>query len=211
MLKIGLTGGIASGKSTVSHLFAQRGITVIDADQIARALVQVDAPCYLEIIKAFGSTFLQADRQLDRAKLRQLIFSDSLAKRQLEAILHPPIRQQLITQSDHAQSPYCLLVVPLLIETKMTHRVDRTLVIDLSKQNQLQRLCEREGMSLTLAESIINQQASKAQRLAMASDVIINDSNIQHLKDRVLQLHEKYLRLANSTSDGCQPVHCHGE
>jgi len=200
MLKIGLTGGIASGKSTVCQAFAQRGITIIDADQIARTLVEVDEPCYVEVINTFGKNFLLPDRQLDRAKLRQLIFSDVEAKHQLEAILHPPIRQQLIEQSDLATSPYCLLAIPLLIEANMSNCVDRILVTELSRKIQLQRLRERDGISLALAANMINQQANHHQRLALAADVILNDSNIEHLEKRVSQLHKKYLSLVNSPS-----------
>lgn len=211
MLKIGLTGGVASGKSTVCRLFSQRGVTIIDADDIARELVEIDQPCYLNIVNAFGPAFLLKNRQLDRAKLRHFIFSDLAAKQQLEMILHPPIRQQLIERSQVVQSPYCILAIPLLIEANMTDCVDRILVIDTTKQNQLDRLCKRDHISLALANNMISQQSSHQQRLALADDVIANDSTIQHLEKVVSQHHEKYLNLANSSSNGCQSADCHGE
>jgi dephospho-CoA kinase len=211
MIKIGLTGGVASGKSTVCRLFSQRGVTILDADDIARELVEIDQPCYLNIVNAFGPAFLLKNRQLDRAKLRHFIFSDLAAKQQLEMILHPPIRQQLIERSQVVQSPYCILAIPLLIEANMTDCVDHILVIDTTKQNQLDRLCKRDHISLALANNMISQQSSHQQRLALADDVIANDSTIQHLEKVVSQHHEKYLNLANSSSNGCQSVDCHGE
>ena len=117
MLKIGLTGGAASGKSTACTVFSQLGIAVIDADEIARDLVEIGKPCYLNIIDIFGTEFLSKNQQLDRSKLRQLIFSDHVAKLKLEAILHPSIRQVLIERSQKVKSAYCILAVPLLIET----------------------------------------------------------------------------------------------
>lgn len=211
MLKIGLTGGVASGKSTVCQLFSRLGITIIDADQIARELVQIGKPCYTSIVNAFSPEFLLANQQLDRAKLRQFIFSDPDAKQQLEAILHPPIHQQLLERSQTAQSPYCLLAIPLLIEADMTDCVDRILVIDITKQNQLNRLCQRDHIAQALAENMISQQSNRQQRLTIASDIISNNSDIQHLENAVSQLHEKYIGLAKSSPDGCQPVDCHGE
>ena len=204
MFKIGLTGGIASGKSTACRLFSQLGITIIDADNIARELVEIDRPCYLEIINAFGPGFLLNNRQLDRAKLRHFIFSDLAAKQQLEAILHPPIRQQLVERSQLVQSPYCILAVPLLIEAKMTDCVDHILVIKTTQQSQLARLCQRDQVSLALANNMVSQQSKHQQNLALADDVIPNDSTIQSLEKAVFQHHEKYLKLANSSSNGCQ-------
>jgi dephospho-CoA kinase len=204
MFKIGLTGGIASGKSTACRLFSQLGITIIDADDIARELVEIDRPCYLDIINAFGPTFILNNRQLDRAKLRHFIFSDLAAKQQLEAILHPPIRQQLVERSQVVQSPYCILAVPLLIEAKMTDCVDRILVIDTTPKNQLDRLCQRDHIPLTLANNMVSQQSKHQQRLALADDVISNDSTIQNLEKSVYQHHEKYLSLVNLSSNGCQ-------
>ena len=196
MLKIGLTGGVACGKSTVCNIFSQLGITVIDADEIARELVEIGKPCYLDIINTFGSAFLSKDQQLDRTKLRQLIFSDHVAKLKLETILHPSIRLELIERSDKVESAYCILAVPLLIETNMDIAVDRILVIDITEKNQLGRLCKRDHLAPTLANNMIHQQSNRSQRLAMADDVITNNTGVQKLENSIKLLHETYLKIA---------------
>ena len=197
MLKIGLTGGIASGKSTVCNIFSQLGVAVIDADEIAHELVEVGKPCYLDIINTFGTAFLSKDQQLDRAKLRQLIFSDHVAKLELETILHPSIRRELLELSNKAVSAYCILAVPLLIETNMDTAVDRILVIDITEKNQLERLCKRDHLAPTLANNMIHQQSTRSQRLAMADDVITNNTGVQMLENSIKLLHETYLKIAN--------------
>ena len=204
MLKIGLTGGAASGKSTACEVFSQLGIAVIDADDIARELVEIGKPCYLNIINTFGTGFLSKNQQLDRAKLRQLIFSDHVAKLQLEAILQPTICRELIERSKKAQSAYCILAVPLLIETNMNAAVDRILVIDITEKNQLVRLCKRDHLPPTLANNMIHQQANRSQRLAMADDVISNNTGIQKLESSIRLLHKTYLEIADSLLDSCQ-------
>jgi|TARA_B110000259_G_C13990023_1_gene392075 dephospho-CoA kinase len=204
MLKIGLTGGAASGKSTACEVFSQLGIAVIDADDIARELVEIGKPCYLNIINTFGTGFLSKNQQLDRAKLRQLIFSDHVAKLQLEAILQPTICRELIERSKKAQSAYCILAVPLLIETNMNAAVDRILVIDITEKNQLVRLCKRDHLPPTLANNMIHQQANRSQRLAMADDVISNNTGIQKLESSIRLIHKTYLEIANSLLDSCQ-------
>ena len=204
MLKIGLTGGAASGKSTACEVFSQLGIAVIDADDIARELVEIGKPCYLNIINTFGTGFLSKNQQLDRAKLRQLIFSDHVAKLQLEAILQPTICRELIERSKKAQSAYCILAVPLLIETNMNTAVDRILVIDITEKNQLVRLCKRDHLPPTLANNMIHQQANRSQRLAMADDVISNNTGIQKLESSIRLIHKTYLEIANSLLDSCQ-------
>jgi len=196
MLKIGLTGGVACGKSTVCNIFSQLGIIIIDADEIARELVEIGKPCYLDIINTFGSAFLSKDQQLDRTKLRQLIFSDHVAKLKLEKILHPSIRLELIERSDKVESAYCILAVPLLIETNMDIAVDRILVIDITEKNQLDRLCKREHLAPTFASNMIHQQSNRSQRLAMADDVITNNTSIQKLENSIKLLHETYLKIA---------------
>jgi dephospho-CoA kinase len=204
MLKIGLTGGVASGKSTACTVFSQLGIAVIDADEIARDLVEIGKPCYLNIIDIFGTEFLSKNQQLDRSKLRQLIFSDHVAKQKLEAILHPSIRQELIERSQKVKSAYCILAVPLLIETNMNAAVDRILVIDITEKNQLVRLCKRDHLPPTLANNMIHQQANRSQRLAMADDVISNNTGIQKLESSIRLIHKTYLEIANSLLDSCQ-------
>ena len=197
MLKIGLTGGLASGKSAACKIFSQLGIPVIDADEIARELVEIGKPCYLNIIDTFGTKFLLKNQQPDRAKLRQFIFSDHVAKLKIEAILHPTICRELIERSQRVQSVYCILAVPLLIETHMDAAVDRILVIDITEKNQLVRLCKRDHLAPTLASNMIHQQSSRSQRLAMADDVISNNTSIQKLENSIRLLHETYLEIAD--------------
>tara|TARA_B110000285_G_scaffold172373_1_gene193081 strand:- start:133 stop:726 length:594 start_codon:yes stop_codon:yes gene_type:complete len=197
MLKIGLTGGVASGKSTACTVFSQLGIAVIDADEIARELVEIGKPCYLNIIDIFGTEFLSKNQQLDRSKLRQLIFSDHVAKQKLEAILHPSIRQELIERSQKVKSAYCILAVPLLIETNMDAAIDRILMIDITEKNQLARLCKRDHLAPKLANCMIHQQSSRLQLLAMADDVISNNTGIQKLENSIRLLHETYLEIAD--------------
>lgn len=197
MLKIGLTGGVASGKSTACTVFSQLGIAVIDADEIARELVEIGKPCYLNIIDIFGTEFLSKNQQLDRSKLRQLIFSDHVAKLKLEAILHPSIRQVLIERSQKVKSAYCILAVPLLIETNMDATIDRILMIDITEKNQLARLCKRDHLAPSLANNMIHQQSSRLQLLAMADDVISNNTGIQKLENSIRLLHETYLEIAD--------------
>ncbi len=196
MLKIGLTGGIASGKSTVCTLFQHRSIPIIDADQIARQLVEPDKKAYQQIIDTFGLGMIQENRELNRHKLRDLIFSDITAKQQLEAILHPKIRKQLIRQGNEQQTPYCIFVIPLLIESKMNDLVDRILVIDIKPDLQLKRLQQRDGISPYQAQSIINAQCSRDQRLAHADDSIENNGTATSISIQVDKLHLKYLNLA---------------
>lgn len=196
MFKIGLTGGIASGKSTVCQLFAQHGIPIIDADIIAKQLVEPKQAAYNEIIQTFGEHSCLENGQLNRHYLRQLIFSDSKAKQQLETILHPRIRQQLFQQSNAKDSPYCILAIPLLIEANMTPLVDRVLVIDIDLASQLHRLCERDNVSTDEARLIINSQVSREQRLSYADDIILNNDTPEQLTKQVNNLHEKYLSLA---------------
>jgi len=211
MLKIGLTGGIASGKSTVCRLFSQHDIPIIDADVIARQLVGPQQEAYNEIIRTFGHDICLPNGELDRQYLRQLVFSDDKAKQQLEIILHPRISLQLIQQSNALNTPYCILAIPLLIEADMTELVDRILVIDIDLSLQLTRLCERDNMTIDDAQLIINSQKNRQQRLACADDVISNNNALKHLKKRVDNLHKKYLSLANNSSSSCQHNDSHGQ
>jgi dephospho-CoA kinase len=204
MLKVGLTGGIASGKSTVSQLFSTLGIDIIDADLIAHQLVEPGQDCLDKITQTFGENFLLNNGELDRHQVRQLIFSDPEAKQQLEAILHPKIRQQLIIQSDNSSSPYCILSVPLLIEAKMTSLVNRILVIEIGPDEQLKRLCQRDNISDSQAIDIVEAQSSSQQRTSMADDIIINNNSLEKLNVVVGSLHKKYLDLAKTISIGCQ-------
>ena len=196
MLKIGLTGGIASGKTTVCQLFKQFDITIVDADILARELVEIKQPALIEIIERFGSTLLHADGSLNRAELRTLIFSDPQAKQDLEAILHPRIHQQLQIQSEQAQSDYCILAIPLLIEANFQHSIDRLLLIDIEVEQQLKRLCLRDSLVESEAMKIINNQCNRQQRLDVADDIIFNNQSIIHLNKAVEELDQKYRILA---------------
>ena len=211
MFKVGLTGGIASGKSTVSQIFSDLGISIIDADLIARQLVVPEQDCYLEIINTFGNKILQADGCLDRPKMRQLIFSDPVAKLKLEQILHPEIRQQLIIQSNAANSAYCILSIPLLFEANMQDLVNHILLIDIEPNLQIQRLCQRDTISPEQAGAIINSQSDRASRISLSNDIITNDGPAELLLQSVKKYHQQYLRLAKESASSCQHSNSHGQ
>lgn len=195
-LVIGLTGGIGSGKSTVAGHFSEAGAPIIDADEIAHALVAPGAPGLAAIIAAFGHGFLQEDGRLDRVKLRQLVFSDPPRRRQLEATLHPLIRRRINKLIGEIRAPYCIVVIPLLLETGQTDLVDRILVIDAPPQTQLHRVVARDNLAADEIRAIMDAQTGRAARLAAADDVICNDGTREELAVRVRTLHEKYLEMA---------------
>ncbi len=196
MLKIGLTGGIASGKTTVSHLFAQHGVPIIDADLLARELVRLGSPALTEIIAQFGSVILSIDGTLNRPTLRYLIFNEPQAKQQLENILYPKIRMLLQQRSRALFTPYCILVIPLLIEAKMTDLVDQVLVIETDIANQRQRLQQRDNIDAPLIESMIKSQLNSQQRHKFADNIIENNGNSTQLRNTVNTLHQYYLKQA---------------
>ncbi len=200
MFRVGLTGGIASGKTTVCRYFTELGIDVFDADDIARELVQIDTLCYQQIVGQFGSSFLLSDRSLDRPQLRALIFSDAQAKQSLEAILHPVIHAELVAKSALSQSAYCILAIPLLAESKIVYPLNHVLVIKTSPELQLQRLCKRDGFSTETAQAMINQQSSSADKAAIANDIIHNNLGLDTLKDQACRLHQHYLQLAKQAA-----------
>jgi dephospho-CoA kinase len=195
-LIVGLTGGIGSGKSTVSEIFRQLGIPVIDADVIARTLVEPGQPALGEILKAFGSDSTDSDGVLDRTRLRQLVFSNPEQRRRLEAILHPKIRHEIITLTTNIQTPYCIVVIPLLLETDQRDLVDRILVIDTDVNNQIARVTMRNKLPRNEIVAIISAQASRDSRLAAADEVINNDGSLGELASQVRAQHEKYLKIA---------------
>ncbi|MCK5876293.1 MAG: dephospho-CoA kinase [Candidatus Marithrix sp.] len=192
VLKIGLTGGIASGKSTVSNLFKQLGITIIDADEIAHDLVKPNQPLIKTIKATFGDKIIHADGNLNRAKLRQLIFAEPKQRQQLEAILHPVIKQTMQTQANQLNNCYCVLSIPLLLETQQMDLVDRILVIDCSPELQHKRLQQRDNISAVEIEQILQAQANRNARLAIANEVIYNNSTLVELQQQVLVLHKQY-------------------
>ena len=196
--RVALTGGIASGKSTVANLFAARGIPVIDTDLIAREVVEPGQPALAEIVETFGPGVLDADGRLDRPHLREKIFADPADRSRLEAILHPAIRRTMERQSLQAATlgPYQVLVIPLLAEGGRSDHVDRVLVVDVPESHQIERLVVRDKVSQDHAAAALRAQATRATRLAIADDVIENTGSIGDLQSQVAVLHERYLELA---------------
>ncbi|KMK10383.1 dephospho-CoA kinase [Pluralibacter gergoviae] len=193
---VALTGGIGSGKSTVANAFAARGVNVIDADIIAREVVEPGTPALGAIVEHFGPQMLLADGSLDRRRLREKIFSQPEEKQWLNALLHPQIQQETQRRMRQATSAYVLWVVPLLVENKLWTRADRVLVVDVSKETQLARTVARDGVSRQHAENILAAQATREARLAVADDVIDNNGSPDTLAGDVARLHQRYLTLA---------------
>ena len=193
---VALTGGIASGKSEAARRFAALGATVIDADVVAREIVQPGMPALAEIAAAFGPQMLDESGSLERAEMRTLVFGDAEARRRLEAILHPRVRAEILVRTDTATGPYVLLVIPLFVETAGYTWVDRVVVVDLPRELQLARAIARDRMAPSLAEAMIDAQASREQRLAAADDVIDNSGTPDALDAQVAALHAKYAELA---------------
>jgi dephospho-CoA kinase len=195
-LRIGLTGGIASGKSTVAQRFLDLGVPVIDADEVARAVVAPGTPGLVAVIERFGPSVVAKNGELDRRALRDLIFSDSGSRRALEAILHPLIRADMEQRAESATGSYIVMSIPLLVEGGSRNQVDRILVVDVEEEMQLQRLMKRDGGSLEQARAILASQASRSARLAAADDVLSNAGTVTDLRQAVDRLHEQYLRLS---------------
>ncbi len=193
--RVGLTGGIASGKSLVAGMFADRGVPVIDTDVIAREVVRPGEPALADIEREFGPDVLAADGTLDRRHLRELVFADDDKRRRLEAILHPRIRDAAVAQSARAGGPYQIIVVPLLVGSPMQTLMDRILVVDCSVETQVERLQERDAESAAQARRMIAAQASRDERLAIADDVVANDGSIAETARQVDDLHTLYLGL----------------
>jgi dephospho-CoA kinase len=195
-LVIGLTGGIGSGKSTVAGIFKQFGIPVIDADVIAHAMVAPGQPAFQEIIEVFGPGSLDASGAIDRNRLRKLVFSDPAQRQRLEAILHPKIRREITSLTRNVQTPYCIVVIPLLLETDQRDLVDRILVVDTELDNQIARVAMRNGLPRHEINAIIAAQAKRDSRLAAADEVINNDGSLDELAIQVRAQHKKYLNIA---------------
>lgn len=197
-LRIGLTGGIASGKSTVARLFAARGIPVIDLDELAHQVVAPGQPALAEIVAAFGPEALDPQGRLDRAALRARVFRDEESRRRLEGMLHPRILAAAVRDAEAAGGPYQLIVVPLLVESGLSGWLDRVLVIDCPEAQQLQRLVARDGSEEALARAILATQASRAERLAVADDVLLNDGPPEQLAAAIDRLDALYREMATS-------------
>ena len=196
MLIIGLTGGIGSGKTTVANLFAELGISIIDADQVAREVVEPSTSALQQITARYGQQVITMDGQLNRSKLRDIIFASASEREWLETLLHPLIRARMHEYVTQAKSPYCILVIPLLLESKPNELVQRILVVDTPEKSQISRTLLRDKSSAEQIQQIMASQVSRSQRLAAADDVIINDSNLTTLKSQVENLHRQYLDLA---------------
>ncbi len=199
MLKIGLTGGIGSGKSTIAALFTRYSIPIIDADIIAHQLVKPGQPALVPLKQVFGQEIFNKDGSLNRDQLREVIFSDKEKKTQLEAILHPLIFQQMQSEFDKQTSPYSILCIPLLIETKMMSFVDRILVVDCPVETQIARVKQRDLLSTERILSIISSQVSRKTRLSYADDTIDNSNSPTQLAEQVKKLHNKYFLLNSVT------------
>jgi dephospho-CoA kinase len=201
-LRIGLTGGIASGKSTVAQRFTDLRVPVIDADVAARAVVASGTPGLARVIERFGPGVLAQNGELDRRALRDLIFSNPGARRDLESILHPLIRADMERSAEQAVGPYIVMAIPLLIEGGPSDRVDRILVVDVDEVVQLRRVMERDECTAEQARAILASQASRSARLAAADDVLQNAGTVTDLRQAVDRLHDRYLRLAEIQRPG---------
>lgn len=196
MFIVGLTGGIASGKSTVARYFAERGVPVIDADEIAREVVLPGEPALARLTTLFGEDILDAQGHLNREAMRSMVFADDTKRRQLEAVLHPAIGARMAQAIAKAKGPYLILMVPLLVETGQHRLVNRVLVVDVPEQVQMARLMQRDGIDASQAQAMLAAQASREQRLAQAHDVIHNDYALARLPAVVDELHAAYLLMA---------------
>ena len=200
MLGVGLTGGIAAGKSTATAFFQERGVPVIDADEVARDVVAAGTPGLAAVAAAFGSQILQADGTLDRRRLRERVFADPAERQRLEAILHPLIEAEIRSRLRQVAGPYCILAVPLLIESpRLRALVHRILVIDVPVEVQLARLMQRDRMSAEQCRAILAAQASRARRLEAADDVVDNATDIVALTHQLESVHARYLELAGQS------------
>ena len=198
MLVIGLTGGIGSGKTTICHLFEKLGVPIVDADIIAHELTQPDQPAVQKIIDVFSPDLLDEAGLLDRNKLRQIIFSDPDKRFELESILHPLVLVEIYTRIQAMDAPYCIVCIPLLLETDMTENIDRILVVDTPEELQISRTRERDTLTSDEIQQIMSAQVSREQRLKAADDVITNNSDMANLEKQITVLHNTYLEMSAS-------------
>ena len=192
---IGLTGGIGSGKTAVSDSFEALGIDVVDADLASRVVVQKGKPCLLKIAQHFGEDILTKEAELDRAKLREIIFKSEEEKNWLESLLHPAIANQIQDELNASKSPYTILVSPLLLETNQKDFCSKVLAVDVPVETQVERTLKRDGVSKEQVQAIINSQISRNDRLNLADEVIVNDGTLEDLEIAVKNLHKKFLSL----------------
>jgi len=196
VFRVGLTGGIASGKSTAAKFFGALGVPIIDTDQLARDVVEPGQPPLERLVERFGRSILTEDGHLDRPALRNIVFSDPKARADLEALTHPAIGAAVQARSATAGGPYQILVIPLLVEKNLGSQLDRVLVVDCSEELQIRRLQARDGSTQEQARAILNVQASRSARVKAAHDIITNEGDMSSVRDQVATLHSTYLELA---------------
>src|SRR6185437_3314598 len=194
--RVGLTGGIASGKSTVAKFFGALGVPIIDTDQLARDVVEPGQPPLERLVERFGRSILTDDGHLDRPALRAIVFSDPKARADLEALTHPAIGAAVEARSAEAGGIYQILVIPLLVEKNLGSQLDRVLVVDCDEALQIRRVQARDGSSVEQARAILNAQVSRSTRLKAAHDVLRNEADMSAVRDQVEALHARYLKLA---------------
>jgi dephospho-CoA kinase len=196
VFRVGLTGGIASGKSTAAKFFGALGVPILDSDRIAREVVEPGQPPLERLVERFGRGILTPDGHLDRPALRDIVFRDPKARADLENLTHPAIGAALEARSASAGGPYQILVIPLLVEKNLGAHVDRVLVVDCDEELQIRRLLARDGSNRTQAQAILDAQVSRPARLKAANDVITNDADMSAVQAQVRALHTRYLELA---------------
>ena len=201
---VGLTGGIGSGKSTIGNLFSALGVPVIDADIIARKVVEKGSPLLAELVSHFGIDVLTEQEELNRAKLREIIFSHPDKKTWLNQLLHPAIRNEMLAQVEQCQQPYVILMVPLLIENNLIHLCDRILVVDVLPETQIERATKRDNNKAEIIQNIMASQVSREKRLSYADDIIDNnqplEQNLEKIKKQINELHQIYLKKAGKSN-----------
>ncbi|WP_070962260.1 dephospho-CoA kinase [Vibrio sonorensis] len=196
---VGLTGGIASGKTTVANMFSKEfSIDIVDADVIARQVVEVGSEGLSQIVHRYGEKIVLEDGSLNRSQLREIIFSDPSEKKWIDSLLHPLIRQEMKKQLQDVSSDYALLVIPLMVENGLQNLADRVLVVDVDEKTQIERTQNRDGVDENQAKSILAAQATRQQRLEIADDVVKNSTKNQKLLPQITELHKKYLALSRA-------------
>lgn len=199
-LCIALTGGIGSGKTTVSDIFAELGVPVIDADVISRQLTEKDGAAFEPVVELFGNSILTDSGEIDRSSLRKLVFENPELRLQLEAIIHPLVRKQINQRINELRQGYCLVSIPLLLETGKPQHIDRILVVDCPEHLQIQRASKRDQSNQTDIQKIITSQVDRQTRLNSADDVIYNDKDLEYLRQQVSSVHERYLKLSRESN-----------
>jgi len=195
-LRIGLTGGIGSGKSTACKIFEDLDVPVIDADKIAHELVRPDQPAFKKIIDTLGTDYLTQEGELDRNRLRSAVFDDVTTKKELESILHPMVFEEIEHRVASIKAPYCIICIPLLIETNAMNKVDRVLAIEIPEELQISRASQRDNVPFSDIENIARTQITGEIRLTNADDILHNDQDIEFLREQITNLHKQYMKLA---------------